>query len=318
MVSAMSCQHDLGIVILTHGTDGVYVPLVDSLVDQGADPASIVIVHNSTSPGGLRLTPPAAGVQVIHNGRNLGYAGGMNAGMREQLGRRSTSVLLLTHEVRLRDGALDALLDAAGRSPQFGVLGPALRYPGSDRIFSYGGRRARDGSVEHVMAPPAAGGIAVCDWVDGAAMLVRADVLEKVGVMDDRLFMYFEETDFCLRVQRAGWQVGVVLDAVAEQAPGGGRRPGAFTYLMSRNGAEYARRSSGAYGVASAIRRTALDSGALLGSLIPNRATAQQRAASRATLAAMWLGILDFARRRWGPPPAGLDGLGDAVGTGEL
>ncbi len=52
---------------------------------------------------------------------------------------------------------------------------------------------------------------------------------------DDRFFMYFEEADLCLRIQRAGWKVGVVLDAIAEQAPGGGARPGAFTKELAKN-----------------------------------------------------------------------------------
>ena len=318
MPPATSSASDIGIVVLTHGTEGVYAPLVASMLEQGAAPESIVIVHNSTSNDGPVVQPPAPGVRVIHNGRNLGFAGGMNAGIRHQLARGVTNVLLLTHEVRVRDGALAALREAATATPRFGILGPALRFPDSERVFSFGGRRMRSGAVEHIMDAASASpeGIVTCDWIDGAAMLIRADALQRVGLMDDRFFMYFEETDLCLRVQRAGWEIGVVLAAVAEQAPGGTRRPGAFAYLMSRNGTEYARRASGAYGVVSAFWRTLHDSSGHVGCVVRRRTPAEQRATSRATLEAMWLGMLDFGRRRWGPPPARLTGLGDAVGTG--
>lgn len=316
--SATSSSPDIGMVILTHRTGAVCAPLVASLLEQGAAPESIVIVHNPISADAPVVPSPAPGVHVIRNDCNLGYAGGMNVGIGHQLRRGVESVLLLTHDVRLRDGALVALQRAGERAPRFGVLGPALRFPDSERAFSYGGLRARDGSVQHILdstTRAAADGIVICDWVDGAAALIRAEALEGVGLLDDRFFMYFEEADLCLRVQRAGWEVGVVLDAIAEQDPGGNRHPGAFTYLMSRNGAEYARRAYGAHGVVAAVRRTLVESGGLVGSLIPNRATVEQRASSRATLAALWLGMLDFARRRWGPPPPRLPGLGDAVGT---
>ncbi len=318
MPSASPSAPDVGIVVLTHGANGVYAPLVASLIEQGAAAESIAIVHNSTTPDGPVVEPPVAGVAVIHNGRNLGYAGGMNTGMRHQLARGAKTVLLLTHEVRLRAGAFCRLIEAAERSQAFGILGPALRFPNSERVFSLGGRRGRDGSVEHVLdEAESSPGIAGCDWIDGAAMLIRADVLERVGLMDDRFFMYFEETDLCLRAQRAGWAIGVVLDAVAEQEPGGSRRPGAFTYLMSRNGTEYARRACGAYGVAACLRHAVVESSGLVGALARRRTPAEQRVASRVTLAAMWLGMFDFARRRWGPPPSRLSGLGDAIGTGK-
>ncbi len=318
MPSQTSSAPDIGIVVLAYGMETVYAPLVASVLEQGAAAESIVIVHNSTTPDGPVVSPPVPGVHVIHHGRNLGYAGGMNAGIRHQLGRGVRNVLLLTHEVRLRDGALAALREAASAAPRFGILGPALRFPDSERVFSFGGRRTRSGATAHIMEATGAtsDGIVGCDWIDGAAMLIRADALQRVGLMDDRFFMYFEEADLCLRVQRAGWEIGVVVAAIAEQASGAARRPGAFSYLMSRNGTEYARRVGGVYGVACALRRALSESGGHVGCVARRRTPAEQRAASRATLEAIWLGMLDFARRRWGPPPARLTGLGDVVGTG--
>jgi GT2 family glycosyltransferase len=297
----------LGIVVLTHGPRGEYGPLVDSLVEQGVAPDSIALVQNPTDPLDPEPPPPAPGAAVIRMERNLAYAGGMNAGIRRHLARGAEVLLLLTQDLRLRPGAIRALLEAAERSPAFGVLGPILWARGVERVFSYGGRRGRRGGwVSHIRERPAStpGGIGECDWVDGAAFLVRREVLDRVGLLDERLFIYFEETELCLRATRAGWRVGVVLDAQAEQESGQSARPGFHAYLISRNGFEYARRASGALGVVATIRRALVESLELLRGY--SGASDAERAATRIKLRGMWLGFLDFLRRRWGPPPASL------------
>lgn len=301
----------LGVVVLTHGPKGEYGPLITSLVDQGVDPAAIALVQNPVDPSDPRPDPPVPGITVLRMDRNLAYAGGMNAGIRHHLAAGAEQVLILTQDLRLRDGAVDALVAAADRHPEYGILGPVMFLRDGPGIFSYGGRRGRRGGwVEHIREgpPPAEDGIAECDWSDGAALLIRREVLEKVGLLDETLFIYFEEADLSLRTTRAGWRAGVVLDAEAEQESGQPARPGFHAYLISRNGFEYARRSSGLVGCAAAMRRAGRES---LGLLRGYRgARADERAATRIKLAGMWLGFLDFARRRFGPPPERIARLG--------
>jgi GT2 family glycosyltransferase len=307
----MSAPSGLGVVVLTHGPKGEYGPLVVQLLEQGVEPGSIVIVQNPVHPTDPPAQAPDPGVQVLRTPRNLAYAGGMNTGIRHHLERAASRVLLLTQDVRLRPGAVDALLRAGESNPEFGVLGPLLWLRDEDRVFSYGGRRGRRGGwVEHILEgpPPASDGIAACDWADGAALLVRSEVFKRVGLLDERFFIYFEETDFCLRATRAGWRVGVVLEAGAEQESGQPARPGFHAYLISRNGFEYARRSSGLVGVAAATRRSLLESAELLRSYGANGK--EERSAARIKLAGTWLGLVDFLRRRFGPPPERVSRLG--------
>lgn len=297
-------------MVLTHGPKGEYGPLVVQLLEQDAAPESIAIVQNPVEPSDPPAKAPDPGVTVLRTPRNLAYAGGMNTGIRHHLERGADRVLLLTQDLRLRPGALDQLLAAGDEHPDYGVLGPVLWLRSEGRVFSYGGRRGRRGGwVEHVLDPPAPDdGIAECDWADGAALLIRREVLEDVGLLDESLFIYFEESDLCLRATRAGWRVGVVLDAEAEQESGQPARPGFHAYLISRNGFEYARRSSGLVGCAAAVRRALLESLEL--SRAYRGAGTDERAATRVKLAGTWLGFLDFARRRFGPPPERVARLG--------
>jgi N-acetylglucosaminyl-diphospho-decaprenol L-rhamnosyltransferase len=59
--------------------------------------------------------------------------------------------------------------------------------------------------AKKMIAPPVTDETARCDWVAGASMIVRREVFEQVGLMDEKYFMYFEEVDFCLAAARKGW-----------------------------------------------------------------------------------------------------------------
>ncbi len=303
--------------MLTYGTSGVHVPLLDSLLGQEVAPEQVLVVHNPANPGEPDpVVPP--GCELLRATHNLGYAAGMNLGIERQLGSGCDLLLVLTHDARLRPGALATLLAAAAAHSEFGVLGPALVFAGTETPFSFGGRTRPNGSTTHLSEPrEIEDGIASCDWIDGGTMLIRADALAQTGGFDERLWSYCEEADLCLRVARAGFRVGVVPAALGDQMPGGTNRPGPWAYLMTRNGAAYAYRAVGSRGAAfiavravynaleelvrAAIRLTPLRSGSV----------ADPWAAAVGTLR----GLLDFYRRRWGPPPP-LPGSGDVSNVG--
>lgn len=303
----------VGVVVLTYGSGREHEPLIDGLLGDGMPPERILVVHNPATADEPAPALPA-GVEVMRAERNLGYAGGMNLGVERRLAAGDELVVLLTHDARLRPGALAALVDAARRLPGYGVLAPVLVRGGTGEPFSFGGISRRNGTVAHVRtAPEAVDGVFACDWVDGGTMVLRRDLLERVGGFDERFWGYCEESELCLRARRAGSGVGVVLDAVAEQEPGGMSRPGAWSYLQARNGIEYARRAAGIRGIVAALGqalRTVTVSAVRVG-LRAARLRPGGPAEPWQLLAGSSLGVLDFARRRWGPPPRAVPGLGD-------
>ena len=180
--------------------------------------------------------------------------------------------------------------------------------------FSFGGRTGAGGALSHVKERPAASGpVAPCDWVDGGTMLIRAEALAGAKGFDERLWGYCEDADLCLRIARAGYGIGVVLDAVADQAPGGAKRPGPWAYLLTRNGLAFAERARGRRGLAATLLRAG---GLVLSELA--RTLARLTPLRPGNPADTWAvavgsarGTLDFLRHRWGPPPGDLPGGGD-------
>jgi glycosyltransferase involved in cell wall biosynthesis len=144
-------------------------------------------------------------------------------------------------------------------------------------------------------------------------MLVRREVFRDSGLLDDRFFMYFEDAEFCLRARRAGWHTGVVVSALMEETPGAGQRPGAYRYLATRNGLEFARTARGWRGLAGGLRRCVDENQGTLRALLSPRSDAGTRAAAGRQLAPVVRGVADFMRRRWGAPPTDLPDVGDAA-----
>jgi N-acetylglucosaminyl-diphospho-decaprenol L-rhamnosyltransferase len=303
---------DLGVVVLAYGGGGEHEPLLASLLEEGVEPAAVLVIHNPARPAEAAPVP-ACGCEVVQAGANLGYAGGMNLGLARMRERGVELVLLLTHDARLRSGALSGLRAAMEAAPDFGVLAPALLLSGTEIPFSFGGRTDAWGGTEHIKDRPGGDGVAACDWVDGGTLLVRRALVDRLGGFDERFWGYCEDSDLCLRVRRAGYGVGVVLAAAADQEPGSAKRPGAWSYLSTRNGIAYARRARGLRGLLASSGR------ALFTIALSAARTALRRLGLRPGAGAdTWAlavgtsrGLLDYCRGRWGPPPAGLPGMGD-------
>jgi GT2 family glycosyltransferase len=298
----------LGVVVLTHGDGALSAELVTQLAAQGMTGDAVVLVHNGPAVNGCAHP----GVHAIHPGRNLGYSAGMNVGIKHLLAHDASHVLVLTHDVRLAAGTISRLGTAAAGAPTFGILAPELyRRPGEP--FSYGGVVEPGGRVRHLKRPAAAGtsGIGECDWADGAALLLNGRMLTQIGLFEERFFIYCEDSDLALRGTQWGWRVGTVRDAIAFQAPGKGQRPGAYAYLMTRNGLDYRRRVGGTRGVVAGVYAQARACMRLARFGVHPGRSAQIRRSARAELLARAWGVAHFVLGRWGPPPRRLPGLGD-------
>jgi len=304
-----------GVVVLTYGRANTHRALIDQLDAAGFPNENVVVVHNSYGPSDPWVPVVPAGATVIRTERNLGYAGGMNQGIAEQLGRGASRILLLTHDVRLEPGCTDHLQRALDEDVCLGIVGPALEDRRTGSLWSLGGvDNPKTGLVRHRLSGH--GRVITTQWVDGAVVLARAKALRTVGGLDPSLFMYYEECELCLRVRRAGWTVGVVTEARASCVPGGLERPGVHSYLLARNGLTYAIRAGGWQRAIRAfwfLLRTGY-------SLMPKplgeriRDPPRRQEAGLRSLATL-LGIWDFVRRRSGPPPAWLSSKSDVIGT---
>lgn len=314
----MSGLDGIQAAVLAFGPDR-FEEVVGALVREGLPPARIQVVQNPRSAGEAPFDPNVAGVRVRLMPSNGGYAPAMNRALADARDEGADWVLLLTHDVEIMPGALAALAAAAGGARGHGILAPVLEWRTHDGTVydtTYGSFCDAHGDHGALRAPgpgTATPGIAPCDSADGAALLVRTAMVDEIGALDERFFLYFEETDLCLRAGRSGWAVGCVLGARMRQEGGAARRPGAYAYLYARNVLEVVRRHRGARAALHAARLR-LARGMPVRRLLRPSTAREDRRAALATAVGTLAGMLAFALRSWGPPPRCLPGQGDVRG----
>jgi GT2 family glycosyltransferase len=203
-----------GVVLLNYGDPQDTWECLDSLEMSLDLDLDIVVVDNA--PEGPEHDRLREGVgrraEVVASGGNLGYAGGNNLGVARLLDRGVESLLLLNPDTRIEPNTLTRLRHVLDNRPRCGVVGPRLVFPGTPaRIWFDGGmvdretaatRHRRQGRLEAEVPPRRA---RPTDYVTGAALLARADTFHDVGLLPERYFLYYEETEWCLRARDAGW-----------------------------------------------------------------------------------------------------------------
>jgi GT2 family glycosyltransferase len=175
----------------------------------------VVVVDNGSTDGSveaIRMRFPQ--VTLIENGENLGYTGGNNVGLQYALAQGADYALLLNNDTEVALDFLRRLLDAMEADPLIGMAGPTIYYhERPDIIWSAGGAIDwQRGSTRMVGLDERDEGQfgaepRPVDFVTGCAMLVRQTVMEQVGLLDERFFAYYEETEWCVRVARAGYKI---------------------------------------------------------------------------------------------------------------
>lgn len=194
---------------------------LESLRHIDYSPNRIVVVDNgSAADEASALEQEFSGfVEVVRNPENLGFAGGMNVGMRQALEAGAEYVLLLNNDVTVDRGLLAAMVAAARRHPDLGAASPKAYFRDRpDIIYSTGGCvNLWTGTARQIGRDQADHGQfeseAVRDYADGLCMLIPASAIETVGLLDEEYFTYWEETDWCLRAREKGLRCYYVPEA---------------------------------------------------------------------------------------------------------
>ena len=218
------------IVIVNYRVTELTIDCLASLAPQiGSVPdAHVAVVENGTGPDDERRLREAidsngwgawASLTAIHP--NRGFTGGNNVILREALKSDNPPqyVLLLNSDTVVLPHAIDALVKFMDEHPDVGIGGSRLETREGDvhvsafryhNIFNEFDRGLRLGIVSRLLrrwnlAPPPPDHACPADWVAGASMIIRREVFDAIGVLDEDYYTYFDDIDFCMRAQKAGW-----------------------------------------------------------------------------------------------------------------
>ncbi|GAA5530258.1 glycosyltransferase family 2 protein [Herpetosiphon gulosus] len=219
-------MHPIPVIIVSYNTRNLLRECLASLALSSL-PTQAIVVDNASHDGSVAMVQtefPQA--HVIESGANLGFAKANNLGIRQALLGQPNYLLLLNPDAQLTSGALETLVAFLEQHSRVGMVAPRLLYPdgsfqaaafrfptllmnlfdlypprgrGFGRLYNHplNGRYPQDGGDEAF----------AIDHPLGAAMLVRAETLAEVGLLNEDFWLYAEEVELCWRIRQAGWAI---------------------------------------------------------------------------------------------------------------
>jgi N-acetylglucosaminyl-diphospho-decaprenol L-rhamnosyltransferase len=205
---------DVSIVIVAYNSADMIGQCIDSLLGLTEAAVEIFVADNASadeSVAMIRNRYPA--VTLIENTTNRGFGAANNQVLPKCRGRY---LLFLNPDTMVTPGSLVQMIAFMDRNPQIGLAGPRLANPDGTPQESVSYRY-----LGQKYAPELFTGLkGTIAWVMGASMIARAGVIRQVGGFDERFFLYGEEEDLCLRLRRAGYELGFIDTAVVVHVGG--------------------------------------------------------------------------------------------------
>lgn len=221
---------DLLVVILNYRTPKLVVRGLSSLEPevQRLGSMHVVVTDNDSGDGSVDLIGKAIEEHgwgewctLMPLSRNGGFSWGCNAGIRPYIEGPEPPKYVMLHnpDAWIREGAVSALREFLEEHPNVGIAGSRIESPDGPRLnscfrFPTATSELLQGTKlgvldrllhdKQLLYEPIDEPTEV-DWVSGAAMMIRKEVFDDIGLLDEGYFLYFDDVDFCFRARRAGW-----------------------------------------------------------------------------------------------------------------
>ncbi|MEH0155775.1 glycosyltransferase family 2 protein [Limibacter armeniacum] len=216
--------------------------MLKTIADSGYPNLEVIVVDNgalSDKTVAYREAYPDARVIVCK--RNLGFAGGNNLGIKAASGKY---LYFLNNDTALTSSSIMPLVEEFEKDESLGAASPKIRYYYTPEIIQYAGfspihpytgrnkaigKNQKDNKEYDCIMPTYS--------THGAAMMVSREVIEKVGMMHEGFFLYYEELDWCAAIRRAGFEIRYIGDALVyhKESASTGKQSPLKSYYMTRN-----------------------------------------------------------------------------------
>ncbi|MEK7090928.1 MAG: glycosyltransferase family 2 protein [Patescibacteria group bacterium] len=228
------------IIVLNWNAEKYITACLQSLKHLATRPhrVEIVVVDNASTDDSVKLIKRKfPKLKIIQTGQNLGYAGGNNVGLQYALDQGSDFAWIVNPDVQVHPQALLSLVNAAESHPNGGIFGSKCyfakgyefykeRYTPSQlgQVIWYAGGKINWANLinQHIGVNEVDIGqynqLRETDSVTGASLFVRRQVLDNVGLFDPKYFLYYEETDFCMKAVHCGWKLYYVPESIVWHA----------------------------------------------------------------------------------------------------
>lgn len=238
----------ISIVLVNYNGGEFQLKCIESIKNQSYDNIEIIIVDNHSEDGSLELLEKRyKEIDIIRLKKNIGFSGANNIGIRKALNNNSQFVLLLNNDTVIDRCMVEELLKYADEDT---VTAPKMYYFKRKSTINYAGGKVDWDNVESVnfgvrkLDTKQYSKVKQVEYVPFAGVLIPKKILKTVGRMDEKYFLYYEDTDYCVRIKEKGFRIIYVPDAKLWHCVNYSTRKskGIQTYYMSRNQLYFAKK----------------------------------------------------------------------------
>lgn len=271
---------------------------------------TILVDNGSEPPLEPSVRPRFPGVEVLRLERNLGFAGGYNAGLRRAMESGYRLLFLLNNDALPAAASLGELVDELQSAADVALVTAKIHYAAApERIWTVGNdlnvfldlkRGGQDEIDSGQWDTPRD-----IDFAPFCGVVLRAEAIERVGLLDEAFFLYYEDMDYCRRLREADYRLRCRPSATIRHAVStstGGRQSPTYRYYLAQSGGRYFRKHG---------------RGLRLALIVPFRAASTLKMTVRLLLAGDTLGLRAYWAGLWAgwrtgradtPPPAWVRG----------
>ena len=205
-------------IVLNYNGNDVLPLCLDSLYRSEYPNLEIVVVDNASKDGSLEdARKRFSRFHFIKNSKNIGFAAGNNVAIRFALEKMADYVFLLNNDATVDPDTIGKMVEEAEKDPSAGIFSPLILSPDGNVWFS--GGKILWLKMKTVHMPLSESNYSNrTDCVSGCAMLVKKAVFKKIGLFDEKFFLYYEDADFSLRAKRAGFDLKIIPSIFAHHA----------------------------------------------------------------------------------------------------
>jgi GT2 family glycosyltransferase len=241
----MTTLPKVAIIVLNWNNAPDTIECLESLRHLNYSAYRISVVDNgSTDDSVHQIRSRFPDVCLTETHQNLGYAGGNNVAIRETLAQGAEMICILNNDVRVDPNFLTSLVTALQEHTDVGLVSPLVaELDDPDKIWALGQSvNGQTGAVARIHQGVDVSALVLrepfqVDAASGTAMLIRREIFERIGFMDEAYFLYYEETDWSIRIRQAGYRILAVPTSMVWHAVSGtlGQSSPVVDYYMLRN-----------------------------------------------------------------------------------
>jgi GT2 family glycosyltransferase len=215
----MTTEPSVAIIVLNYNNYEDTAECIESLREVAYDNYETIVVDNASSDDSFqRLQAEFEEATFLETEENRGYAAGNNYGIECSLSNGFEYVFVLNNDTIVHEESIAKLIDPMEENDNIGIVGPMLYYYDTNKIQSFGAKltigKARPDPVGHREIDTGQfHSQRRVEHINGAAMMVRSELFNKIGSFDESFGFYTEDLDLCLRARKASYEILVTPDA---------------------------------------------------------------------------------------------------------